>query len=394
MKILYLLNRVPWPLKDGGSIAMHSMLQGLSSLGVEITALSFNTNKHFVNNQTIENKLSSIATWHTIPVNTNVSLWGAVAALLQNQSYHAVRFYQSRFEQKLIDLLQQQTYDVVVCESVFMAQYIQTIKTYSNATTVLRQHNVEWKIWDTLAKQTNNWIKKQYISILAQQLKRFEIRYLQQFDKVVSITDADANEFIKMGVKVPIHTCPLGIRIAEKPNLPDGAAVFHLGSMEWQPNIEGVNWFLEEVWPLVIEKIEGANCYIAGRGMPESWKQRNIQGVNMIGEVQDANVFMQDKAIMIVPIFAGSGIRVKILEGMRAGKAIVSTTIGVQGIPCEPNKHLLLADDKNTFANHIVSLINDSVKRKQMALNGFEFVSENYDQNRITQKLIDYITQK
>lgn len=394
MRFLYLLNRIPWPLKDGGAIAMHSMLQGLTDLGVEITALAFNTNKHFVDEKTVQAKLGGLASWNTIPIDTSVRLSGAIKALLKNESYHAVRFYSTDFEQKLVDLLQKQQYDVVVCESIFMAQYINVIKAHSSAITVLRQHNVEWKIWNTLAAQTNNWIKKNYLHILAKQLHAFESHYIQQFDKVVSITDSDAVDFKQMGVKVPIHTCPLGIRIGEQPKLTDEAAVFHLGSMEWQPNIEGVNWFLEEVWPLVISQQPSASCFIAGRGMPEDWKQRRIPGVSIVGEVQDANAFMQDKSIMIVPIFAGSGIRVKILEGFKSGKAIVTTSMGMHGIPCEPNKHLLVADDKDTFAAHIVSLIVDAKKRKQIATAGFDFVAQNYELAHITKRLINYITQK
>jgi glycosyltransferase involved in cell wall biosynthesis len=392
MKVLYLLNRIPWPLKDGGAIAMYSLMKGLALQKIEITALAFNTNKHFVDNDTIQAKLGSLATWHTISIDTSIRLSGAMKALLNNQSYHAIRFYNENYERKLITLLQNQTFDFIVCDSIFMAQYIYTIRKYSRATTVLRQHNVEWRIWESLAKQTTNRLKKWYLKVLAKQLHKFETHFIQQFDKVVSITDEDAVSFRKMGVKVPIHTCPVGIAISEQPIYADTSAVFHLGSMEWQPNVEGVNWFLNKVWPKVVANIPHAQCFIAGRGMPDNWKQRIIQGVYMVGEVQDASIFMQNKSIMIVPIFAGSGIRVKILEGMRAGKAIVTTSVGVHGIPCKPNKHLLVADDENTFANHIISLIHDNQKRKQLGSDGFDFVASNYEISSVAKQLIDYIT--
>ncbi len=393
MKILQLMNRVPWPLKDGGSMAMYSCTKGYANSGCQVTVAALNTSKHFVKD--IPTELSSIATWHTCFIDNHIKPLGALESLIKNTSYNVVRFYSQSFEQMLIQLLKKQTFDVIVFESVYMALYLDTVRLYSDALLVLRQHNVEYKIWNTLSATEANPVKKYYLRILTKQLKKFEQSKLNSFDAIVPITQSDLDDFRKMNCDIPAWVSPAGIDIVEydTDESQSEPIIFHLGSMEWMPNQEAIKWFLKDVWPIVHLRYPNLTCEIAGRGMPKEMMSMNVPNVTIHGEVKSATDFMRNKSIMIVPLFAGSGIRVKILEGFAMGKAIVTTTLGMQGIVCQHEKHLLIADGAAEFADAICRLVGSAELRNHISLNARKLATEVYDNNKVIQQLLNFYKQ-
>jgi len=395
MKILQLMNRVPWPLNDGGSLGFYNYTKGYHDAGCEVTVAALNTVKHFVPH--IPESLSSLATWHTTTIDNRVKLLGAALSLLKNESYNISRFYSKAFEQMIGNLLVENTYDVIVFESIFMAPYLDIVSKKSNALLVLRQHNVEWKIWETLSQQEVSKLKRWYLHKLAEQLKQYEQKMLNNFDVLVPITQNDIDKFIQMGLNIPYCISPAGIDTAKfsgYKNVNQHPIVFHLGSMEWLPNQDAMQWFLNCVWPKVLAEVPDAQCEIAGRGMPDTFFKTKFANTLVHGEVENAQEFMKDKSIMIVPLFSGSGIRIKILEGMAMGKAIVTTSLGVQGIACENRKHLLIADDADTFAAAVVSLLKDEGLRKKLSDNAAQQVAEVYDNNKVLIRLLNFYSQQ
>src|SRR6478752_3255321 len=172
MRILQLINRVPWPLKDGGSIMYYQYIKGYAEAGCDVSVAALNTTKHYV--ETIPDELTSIANFHTVKVDNRVKPIPALLNLFSNKSYNVQRFISHDFEKLLTDLLTRHTYDVIVCEIIFMAEYIDVLRKHSNALVVLRQHNVEYRIWETLAQGATNPIKKWYLNLLAKRLEKYE----------------------------------------------------------------------------------------------------------------------------------------------------------------------------------------------------------------------------
>lgn len=394
MKILQLMNRVPWPLKDGGALGIYNYTKGYHNAGCEVTVATLNTSKHFVKD--IPTELSSIATWQTCFIDNQVKPLGALKSLINNTSYNVVRFYSQAFEQMLIQLLKRQTFDVIVFESVYMALYVETVRLYSDAVLVLRQHNVEYKIWNTLSKNEANPVKKYYLQILTKRLKKFEQSKLNSFDAIVPITQSDLDDFRKMNCHIPAWVSPFGLDITEYDagEIETEPIVFHLGSMEWMPNQEAIKWFLQEVWPIIHLRYPSLTCEIAGRGMPKEMTSMNVPNVTIHAEVKSASDFMRNKSIMIVPLFAGSGIRIKILEGFAMGKAIVTTTLGVQGIACQHEKHLLIADGAAAFADAICKLVGSPELRNHISINARKLATEVYDNNKVIQQLLNFYEQQ
>jgi glycosyltransferase involved in cell wall biosynthesis len=190
-----------------------------------------------------------------------------------------------------------------------------------------------------------------------------------------------------------MHTLPTGISTKEL--LPDHGqmdypSVFHIGALDWGPNLEGLQWFFRKVWPSVLKQYPELKFYLAGRNAPESLRDAGYQNMVFLGEVEDAYEFMRSKAIMIVPILSGSGMRIKIVEGMALGKTIVTTTIGTEGIHTENTKNILIADTPEGFANAICELAANPELFSAIGKNARTFVQENYDTLAITRACMDF----
>ncbi|MBK7964297.1 MAG: glycosyltransferase [Bacteroidetes bacterium] len=166
---------------------------------------------------------------------------------------------------------------------------------------------------------------------------------------------------IKLGADLPIHIAPVGIDTNDYPinKEPNPTLVFHIGAMDWLPNIEGIEWFFEKVWPIVKAKFPAAQLALAGKKMPESIKAYQSNSIEVNDFVTDNIAFIGNGGIMIVPLFSGSGMRVKIVEGMAMQKAIVTTSIGAEGIAGVDGRDFLIGNTAEEFASNILKLLED-----------------------------------
>jgi glycosyltransferase involved in cell wall biosynthesis len=262
-------------------------------------------------------------------------------------------------------ILNESKFDIIQLESLFMAPYIDTIRKYSSAKVVLRAHNVEYRIWERLAQSIGSPIKKWYLNLLAKRLKKYECSVLNKFDGIVALTKDDENLFRTSGCTIPVFVSPIGLDTNNYNFSPSNTglqSVFHLGSMDWLPNIEAIDWFIENVFPLLVpdSHTKKYSIYLAGKNMPDRFFKLNSDNLIVSGRVDDAKGFMVDKQIMIVPLLSGGGMRVKIIEGMAMGKTIISTTIGAEGIQYENGKNILIANTPSEFSMAILKCITDT----------------------------------
>jgi len=393
MKILQVSNRVPYPLNEGGTIGIYNYTRGYAEAGCEVTLFAQSPRKHQINESEVREALEPYCRLFMFPVDTDVKPIPALLNLLTSKSYNIERFNDFIFREALAKHLQEEDYDVIQIEGTFPAVFTPTVlKHRSNAKVVLRQHNVEYQIWERLARNTSNPIKKWYLSLLSKRLKRFERKHLNHYDALVPVTVDDGNLFKAMGSTIPIQDSPAGIDINKwAPSasiLP--MSIFHIGSLEWMPNLEAVEWFLDDIWDGIYNEHPEAKLYIAGKAMPDSLKERKIQGVEMVGEIDSAPEFVQDKSITVVPLKSGSGIRLKILEAMSAGKIVISTTIGAQGISYTNGKDLIIADNRAEFLAALNLIKSDPKKAESIRKEARRNIVENYSNAAVIKRLLNF----
>jgi len=398
MRILQLMNKVPWPPKDGGAIACLNMTKGFSMLGHEVTVLSMNTSKHHIRIKDMPDDVRSKADFRLVEVPASINWLEATFNLLFSKlPYNAQRFISDEFSNELAKLLTEKTFDVIQLEGLYLCPYIPVIREYSKALIAYRAHNIEYEIWERTATLSEGFRSK-YLRNLSKRIKRFEVSYLNTYDLLVPITDRDGIILDKLGNTKPRHTSQTGIDFASlvptarKLEFP---SLFHIGALDWAPNQEGLIWFFNHCWPKIHQENPDLKFYLAGRNAPE-WFERiiKLEGVEYLGEINDAYDFINSKAVMVVPLFSGSGMRIKIIEGMALGKPIVTTDIGTEGIPTESGKNILIANDADCFTEAINQLINDRSLSDRIGTNAIGFIQEKYDNLSQAEALVEFYKQQ
>jgi glycosyltransferase involved in cell wall biosynthesis len=317
----------------------------------------------------------------------------ALNLLFSKMPYNAQRFISDDFSLELIKLLKEKPFDIIQLEGLYLCPYIPVIRKHSDALITYRAHNIEHEIWERTAKLSKG-LRSKYLKNLSKRIKQFEISYLNQYDILIPITDRDGIILDELGNSKPRHTSQTGIDFAslvptaKKLEFP---SLFHVGALDWAPNQEGLIWFFNHCWAKIKAENPQLKFYLAGRNAPE-WFEKIIKldGVEYLGEINDAYDFINSKAIMVVPLFSGSGMRIKIIEGMALGKPIVTTDIGTEGIPTQNGNNILIANNDIQFIEAINRLIHNRALADQIGKNAIGFIQEKFDNIAQAGALVDF----
>lgn len=395
MRVLQLCNKPPQPKIDGGCIAINNISTGLISENIDLKILTVATDKHPFDELNFSQEFLSKTNIQGVYIDTRINIIDAFSALVTSDSYNVNRFFSADFDKVLTKILQRQKFDIIHLESLFMTPYISTIRRLSKGKIILRSHNLEHLIWERLADSSGNPAKKIYLKHLSSKLKKYETKTINEVDGIATISSEDTKRFVDLDCKIPMITVPFGIDInlysfqENKTTTP--LKLFHLGALNWQPNSEAVNWFLDDMWPtLASDKVE---FHLAGRDIPSHIKPNASQNFFVHGDVNNAISFMKDHQVMLVPLLSGSGMRVKIIEGMALGKVVISTSVGAEGIACEHKKNILIADSPEEFIQHIQFLIQHPEQLKEIGNNARKLVESHYDNHKIIKDLISFYQQ-
>ncbi len=395
LKVLQIANKAPYPANDGSSIAIYNMALGFIANNAELHLLYVNTKKHFKPDEQVDTWFKEKTNYQSVYCNTDTTAIGGFINLFSKQSYFISRFYFSDFKTQLINKLKQTNFDVVLIEGLFMLPYLDIIKKHSKAKLILRAHNIEHLIWERHLKNENNPIKKWYLNLQNKRLKKFELSAIHQLHGIAAITDVDKKMFEKFNFTKPTCTCITGVDLNNYTTNSSLSlqqkTVFYFASMDWLPNQEAVSWFLEKVWPIVTKADPSIKFIIAGRNMPLKFKNLVLNNVQVIENVKSAQTFYNENLIMLVPLLSGSGLRIKIIEGMAYGKAIVSTSIGAEGIDCTDNKNILLRDSPQGFAEAILELVASSKKITDLQNEARSLAEEKFENKKVVEQFINFI---
>ncbi len=390
LNVLFICNKSPWPPREGGPIAMNNIIEGVINKGHTVKVLAINTNKYNFDPKDIPPEYKKKTNIELIYVDLSIKPICAFFNLFTNKSYHVQRFISKSFENKLTEILKETDFDIVQIETLFMSPYIDTIRKYSSASIVLRAHNIEHLIWKRVASITKNPLKKLYLTHLARTLEKYEKQILSFYDGIVPISSKDALFFEKER-DVKVITISFGVDLskikADNQNKTEHA-LFHIGAMNWIPNQEGIKWFLENVWPAVNTEFKDLKLYLAGREMPKWLTELKLDNVIVVGEVPDAYSFINSKSISIAPLFSGSGIRIKIIESMALAKAVISTTIGAEGINYTHGENIMIADDAGSYIDAIRSLYQNRKNAASIGLKARQLIYDHHNNPELIDKLI------
>jgi len=392
MKVLQLCNKPPYPATDGGCKAMKNISLGLLQSDVDLKIICVSTQKHPFSLPNFPTDFVAQTNIETVFLNTTVNAFDAISSIITSDCYNVSRFFSTQLELKIKTDVIENEYDFIIMESLFLTPYIDIIRNNSNAKILLRSHNFEYLIWQRLAQKEKNPLKKAYLNYLASSLKKYEIKILSKIDGIATISKEDTKKYVTVTPDVKITTVPFGIDLTNYTpifKLPSSCLkFFHIGSMDWTPNTEAIEWFLKFVWPKLTSK--NIELHLAGKNMPNSLLNLIDQQIINHGLVKSATEFIGNHDIMIVPLFSGGGMRIKIIEAMAMGKTVISTTIGLEGINATHQKNVLIANSKDQFILEINQLIEHPKLAIEIGKNARLFVEKEHNNDQLVKSLLSF----
>ncbi|UOE49522.1 glycosyltransferase family 4 protein [Mucilaginibacter sp. SMC90] len=394
MKILILTHRVPFPQNGGYAIVVCNTIKGLIALGHEVALVALNGKRYHGSVQTTEDDLLQKIRYTSYDININVSVLDAVTNLFSKKSNDVDRYYDAEFEKLLLRELRQTVYDVIQFEGLFVTPYLAATRKHTKARLIYRSHNIEHQVWLRLAQRKSDLFKKWYLHLLARRVKDYELQQLNKFDGIAVFTNEDKKTLLSYGVTIPVDIFPVGISLPDyKPdyNKTEFPSLFFLGSLDWMPNREGIEWFIESFYKDLTEGDLRVKFYVAGHNIPDSFDDYEAMGKIFIqGEIDDASEFVNSKAIMVVPLLSSGGMRVKIVEGMAMEKCIISTSLGAEGINFTNGSNILIANNRQEFYDAIERCITDEEFCRNIGLNARRLIEEQHDVHVIAPSLVAF----
>jgi polysaccharide biosynthesis protein PslH len=365
MKLLFLAPKIPWPATDGGRIAIYEPLRHLTERGHQVCLLGFGR-------QTDADSLCTRAGLHwarAIPHDTSSRILPAALSFFSPNPYTASKYNSSAMHAALREAFHFDQFDLVQLENTHMAHYFRDVRK-AGIPAILRLHNIESMLAARFARTLPaplRWLGLDQ----ARRMHRFESAACQTADLCLAITTADAERINQMAPGASVSVLPAGVdlqRYYSRPMSEEPGTVVFIGSLDWGPNIDAVRWFRTEAWPRIRQQVVGARWIVVGKYPPVDILRfpEQDRAIQVTGYVEDVRPYLHRACVAVVPLRSGGGMRLKILEAMAAGKVVVSTPVGAEGIAITSGKELVIANANATFATEVIRLLQSPAERKRI----------------------------
>jgi glycosyltransferase involved in cell wall biosynthesis len=401
-RVLFLSQLVPYPPDAGAKVRSYFVLRYLAQR-FAITLLAFSRPDD--SPEAINHLRQFCEQVITVPIHRTKGrdLRMLIASLLSGESFIIRRDTVPEMNAQIDRLFASNSFDYVHADQLWMAQYglrARQVARDRKPYLVLDEHNACFQIYQRLAENETNLLKRWLWAREWPALQRFEVQACASFDRVVTVTEEDREILQRLaggsgepgqvaGPGRDFETIPICVDVGSiRPVTPKNGSldILHLGTMFWMPNVEGVLWFARQVWPVVRRRFPQATFTVVGKNPPASIRELTTlpvqgpgSGIAVTGYVADPQPYLENAAVFVVPLFSAGGMRVKIVDAWRWGLPIVSTTIGAEGICYRDGENILIADSSEDFAKAVIRLLSEADLAQRLRQNGRHWVEEHYD---------------
>jgi glycosyltransferase involved in cell wall biosynthesis len=390
MNVLMLTQVLPYPPDSGPKIKTYNVIKYLAQRH-RITLVSFVRGDQSEHVRHLERYCQAV---YTVPMQRSAirDAWYMGLSFFARQPFMMLRDDRKPMRDLIDRLSAEHHFDVVHADQLNMGQYARRVP---GAFKILDEHNALWLLYKRLWETMSPGPQKLLLGRDWRRIKTYEGRLVRQFDAVLAVSHEDKVALQEAaGQPVEIVVIPIAIdtdQVTVVKRETEPRHILHIGTMYWPPNIDAVNWFVRHVYPLIRQERPDVQFDVVGSRPPAELLALNDAGlgINVTGYVQDPTPYQRRAAVMVVPLLAGGGMRVKILNALAEGIPIVSTTLGYEGISVAPGKDILVGDTPEEFVTAVLSLLNDVDLANQIAARGRQTVVEKYDYRMTCRPLDD-----
>lgn len=396
MKILFLTPQLAFPPHQGTTVRNYNIIRNLSTRH-DIYLVSFGTQQELSEAQPLAQLCRRI---DAVLAPSRTIAQRALTTIISPYPDMALRLESPAMHERISSTLGTERFDLVQAEGIEMARYVLGREFGPGKTPlVFDDHNAEYVLQRTAfesdVRYPLRWHAAAYSIIQTAKLARYERAVCNRANHVLAASGTDARAIGALGITAPVTVVPNGVdtshfvpstEVCAKP-LAEQSMVY-AGKMDYRPNVDAMLWFCDEILPRIRNEIPLAHIAVVGqKPSPRIAQLNNREGVEVTGWVPDTRPYVADAAVYVVPLRMGSGTRLKVLEAMAMGKAIVTTSRGIEGIDCVPGQHMLVADSSHDFAHAVVSLFRDPQHRRALGQAARKLVEAKYDWRSVTAKL-------
>ncbi|NJC95439.1 MAG: glycosyl transferase family 1 [Anaerolineales bacterium] len=395
MNVLFLTQIVPFPPDAGPKVKTWHVLRALAGFGHSITLVSFVRPEEIQYLSTLEGVCRKV---YAIPIRRSrlSDIGYMLKSYMTNRPFLVERDDQRPMQEMVNQLVRETDFDFIHADQLTMVQFAlrgASISKGRKPKVIFDAHNAVWSIVERM-KDTASSFLKPVLGVEARRVKRYEGELLRNVDHVLAVTDVDRaglEEALRFSVGkeadpvAPITVVPIAVDTQKLPPIqrkPGSKNIVTLGTLHYPPNADGIRWFFTEVFPLIRQRIPDATLTIIGKNPPQDfveYAEHNSQVVNLTGYVPELPPYLEQSALMVVPVRAGGGMRVRILEAFAYAMPVVTTTIGLEGIRAEPGKDVFVADTAMDFADRVIELLENANLQESLSANGRRLAETTYD---------------
>ncbi|MGD0468032.1 MAG: glycosyltransferase family 4 protein [Terriglobales bacterium] len=369
MRVLWVKAGKLLPVDTGGKIRSYNLLRFLAK-DHEVTLLSYYGGQRDPDYEAaLAKEIPGSETIYTAAPDSNAIERGVdyLYRFPRRAPYAVSKFTHRAVQTTVADWLSSGRFDIAVCDFLAASS---NFPARLPIPCVLFQHNVESSLWQRMAAVESNPVKKLSFAIESAKMTRYERTTLGRFHHIIAVSEHDRQQMLQMNPGCQITVVPTGVD-TQKFNVAPASStrpprVVFTGSMDWEPNVDAVDYFCSEIWPRIRAAFPDAIFQIVGRNPFAKVQRLASESVQVTGTVPSVAEYLERASVVVVPLRIGGGTRLKIFEAMAMGKALVSTSIGAEGLEVESGRDLLLADEAQSFADAVILLLRDAALRRRL----------------------------
>ena len=374
INILFITEFLPWPLNSGGRIRSYNIMMEL----VKYHQVTLVANDYDNVKDIFKNKVFKLYVARSKKKPKLIRLLEAFFAIFTDKPYLSVfKHYNRRMAKTIQKIIKHEKFDLVHLDHLDASVYL---KYCGGCSTYLDEHNYETDLLNSVLSSTPNLAIRYFLKNQHKKLKNYENLILKSVDVVGTVSENDANRIMEIAPHTRVMVIPNGVDLDffNINRSPEKNRIVAIGSLDWQPNEEGLIWFIDNVWPRILTRINNPTLQIVGRNPSSRLLKKSNSSIDIFGSVPDVRVYASKAAVFIVPLFSGGGTRLKVLEAMAMGIPIVSTEKGAEGIDYDNGDNILIARTVEEFAAGVVTICNNESFAKSISANATVLVTNKY----------------